>query len=396
MNIALIGCGYVADFYITSAKYHPELKFIGAFDKIQKRLQTFCLLYDLKKFDSLKELIDDPSVDLVLNLSNPRDHYAINKLCLESYKHVYSEKPLAMDYKSAVTLASLAKKNNCYLSSAPCSILGETAQTVLDALKNNAIGVVRLIYANFDAGMSAKSKPWLWRSSSGAAWPAKDEFEVGCTYEHAGYILTWLAAFFGPAKKITSFASCLAPDKGIPLEQAAPDFSVGCIEYKNNIIARITCSLAGPPDRSLTIIGDNGVIYVRDIRDDASPVYLRHLTNGQLKNAIQFRFSCWQNRLERWLNWLPLFWGNYLRFSTRYPFIKKPKKRYSAKYKPVDFCRGLAELAQAILEGRPCKLSENFSAHIVELTEALQYPERFQYGHQLETTFDETDFLSNN
>ena len=48
---------------------------------------------------------------------------------------------------------------------------------------------MRLVYANFDDGMIApKTAPWLWRNEAGVAWPAKDEFEVGCTFEHAGYL----------------------------------------------------------------------------------------------------------------------------------------------------------------------------------------------------------------
>ena len=34
-----------------------------------------------------------------------------------------------------------------------------------------------------------------WKNPSGAYWPALDEFKTGCTYEHAGYFLTWLHSF---------------------------------------------------------------------------------------------------------------------------------------------------------------------------------------------------------
>ncbi len=168
-------------------------------------------------------------------------------------------------------LLELAKSKGLYLSSAPCSVLSETAQTLGKALRENIIGKVRLIYANFDDGMIAPNlSPWNWRNESGVAWPAKDEFEVGCTYEHAGYILTWLAAFFGPALRVTSFASCLIPDKGIAVDKMAPDFTVGCIEYGDGIVARLTCSLVAPKDKSLTIIGDGGVLSVPNVRNDVS------------------------------------------------------------------------------------------------------------------------------
>jgi predicted dehydrogenase len=388
LNIALIGCGYVADFYMASLAYHPSLKLVGAFDKNTQRLKIFCNHYSIKIFSDIEEILSDSSIDIILNLTNPAAHYTINKRCLEAGKHVYCEKPLAMTYNEAATLARLSKEKNIHLSAAPCSMLSETAQSVLQALKENVIGTVQLVYANFDAGMNTKkTKPWLWQSPSGAFWPAKDEFEVGCTYEHAGYMLTWLAMFFGPAKTISSFAALQTPDKGIPVDTLSPDFTVGCIQYEKNILARVTCSLAAPLDRSLTIIGDKGTLYVKDIRDDACPIYIRDVPHSKIKNALQHRLNYYFNTFERYLNWLPGSWGNYWRISQVYPFKYQPKTRYAAKHKPVDFCRGLADLSQAIQEKRAVYLSADFSAHIVELTEALQYPERFDRSHTLISHF---------
>ena len=54
-----------------------------------------------------------------------------------------------------------------------------------------------------------------WKSQSGALWPALDEFEVGCTYQHAGYFLTWLYNFFGPVKKVHSFSKCIFKNKNV-------------------------------------------------------------------------------------------------------------------------------------------------------------------------------------
>jgi hypothetical protein len=100
--------------------------------------------------------------------------------------------------------------------------------------------------------------PTRWRSASGAPWPAKDEFETGCTYEHAAYVLSWLAAFFGPAQRVTAYASCRIGDKGIPVDAMARDFSVGCIEYKDDVVARVTFSTVAPIDKSIMIIGEHG------------------------------------------------------------------------------------------------------------------------------------------
>src|SRR5690242_11428364 len=192
MNVAIVGCGFVAESYGKTLGNYPALKLVGAYDKNAENLRTFCHRWGTKAYPTLDDLLADSGVEMILNLTNPRSHYEVTRQSLQAGKHVYSEKPLAMDSNAAEELVDLAKRKSVYLSAAPCSMLGETAQTVWKALKEGVIGRVRLVYANFDDGMIApKMSPWLWRNESGVPWPAKDEFEVGCTFEHAGYVLTW-------------------------------------------------------------------------------------------------------------------------------------------------------------------------------------------------------------
>lgn len=385
MNIAVIGCGYVAEFYGKTLANYPELKLAGAYDTNLQNLKAFCNRWSTKSYANLEELLNDRAVELVLNLTSPRTHYEITKRCIEAGKHVYSEKPLAMDSEASKELVDLAKRKAVYLASAPCSLLSETAQTVWKALQDGIIGRVRLVYANFDDGMIApRMSPWLWQNETGIPWPAKDEFEVGCTYEHAGYVLTWLAAFFGPAKNVTAFASCQIPDKGIVVDSMAPDFTVGCIEYAEGIVARLTCSIVAPRDKSLTIVGDDGAIFVGNVRNDAGPVYVRRakLTRAQSRIA---RRTQW---LQRWFEARIASPGWEVLFQTRYPLARKPRGRFVSPEKPVDFCRGPAELADAIRGNRTCRLPAELGLQITELIETLQYPERFGGRRKIKSNFD--------
>lgn len=387
MKIAIVGCGFVADFYMASIKYHKNLEVCRVFDRDVERLTIFSKHYDIPVYQSLNELLVDSEIQFVMNLTNPREHYELTKILLGAGKHVYSEKPLAMSFEEAQELVDISRANNLYLGSAPCSFLSETAQTIWKALSDELIGPVRLVYANFDAGMTHSYPIHNWRSKTGAVWPAKDEFEVGCTYEHAGYFLTWLAAYFGPARNVTAFSSCQIPDKCIPLDILTPDFSVGCIEYDRGVVARVTCSILAPLDKSLTIIGDHGVIYTRDMRDDASPVYITQTPPSRVAGALEYRLDYWGNKLERLLNWMPWSWGSYWRVRQRYPYALKPEIRSSGNYKPVDFCRGPAEMVNAILEDRPSCISAELGLHITELIEVLQYPGRFSGSKKISSVF---------
>jgi len=382
MKIAVVGCGYVADSYAKTLENYPELELVGAYDRNEGNLALFSRRWSIKKYISLEQLLDDPAVQMILNLTNPRSHYEVSRMCIEAEKHVYSEKPLAMEMAAAVELAALAKDRHVYLSSAPCSVLAETAQTVWKALYEGVIGRVRLVYANFDDGMIApKLTPWQWRNEAGVLWPAQDEFEVGCTFEHAGYVLTWLAAFFGPAKRVTAFASCQLPDKGIAVKKMAPDFTVGCIEYSANIVARVTCGLVAPKDKSLTIIGDDGILSVPDLRNDAGPAYFQPVPPRGRIGGIESRLNQWTKPFRTCFDM-----GEW-RYRKRLPLVREPNGKFVSDAKPVDFCRGPAELAAAVRENRPCRLSAELGIHLVQLVETLQYPERFCSRRQINSTF---------
>ena len=57
---------------------------------------------------ALEAVMDDPAVQIVVNLTTPESHFEISRMALEAGKHVYSEKPLAMNLQDAMRLTALA------------------------------------------------------------------------------------------------------------------------------------------------------------------------------------------------------------------------------------------------------------------------------------------------
>jgi predicted dehydrogenase len=366
MNIAIVGCGFVADYYLATLPGHPELKLIGVSDCNADRAARFAAFHSVPRFNSLDDLLGDARVELVLNLTNPRSHYEVTRSCLAVGKHVYSEKPLVMELDQAKELVALAKAGSLRLASAPCSLLGETAQTLRKALRQHRVGTVRLVYAEMDDGMVFRMPYRKWVSASGIPWPANDEFEVGCTFEHAGYYLTWLPAFFGPAQTVTAFSACLVPDKqmDVPLEREAPDFSVACITFASGVVARLTCSIIAPHDHSLRIIGDEGILGTHDCWYYQSPVYIQRPITIRRKTFMSPR--------------KPRF---------RLVGEKSGQYRYRGSQQ-MDFARGVAELADSIRERRPCRLSEQYSLHTNELVIAIDHARATGAPYTVTTTFD--------
>ena len=366
MRIAIVGCGFVADSYMRTLKLHAGLELIGAMDLDRDRAARFAAYHKVPVYSSLDEVLKDSRVEAVLNLTNPSSHYTVSRACLNAGKHVYSEKPLTLRLEDATELVELGERNGVLLSSAPCTILSETAQTIWKALRKGEIGRVRLVYAEMDEGMLHRAPYEKWISKSGAPWPYKDEFEVGCTLEHASYSVSWLAAFFGPAKTVSAFSSTLISNKqtDIPLDRDAPDFSVACIQFASGTTARLTCSIVAPRDHSMKFIGDEGILWTEDSWRFRSPVYIK--------------------RTRRVRNRLIL--GPLRRRQRLLGSSGPTAKRHGSSQ--IDFCRGVAELADAIRENRESRLSAAFCLHVTEVSLAIDNALEDGTTYTMSSSFD--------
>ena len=346
--ISIIGCGFVADLYMRSLQTFPGIRVAGVHDRDPERLRVFCAHWNVPAVESLEALLaQHPQDGVILNLTNPSAHYELNRACLMAGHHVYSEKPLAMEVAQARELHALAQDKGRMLASAPCSVLGEAAQTLGHALRHDIAGTPRVIYAELDDGFVPQAAYRKWLSETGAPWPYDDEFRVGCTLEHAGYYLGWLIAWFGSVRTVVAASAETVPDKtgNGPM---APDVSVATLFFENGPLVRLTCSIVAPHDHQIRIVGDKGVLSCEAAWDNAAKVrFARRMT------------------LRRRLMESPL------KKTIRLPQPTHPKvKRWGAA--AMNFMLGPAEMLEALREGRPTRLSADFALHMTEVTLAIQ------------------------
>jgi predicted dehydrogenase len=379
MKIAIIGTGFVADYYMTTLANHPQLVLGGVYDRDPARLKQFAEYYKVAIYPDFDAILADQQLGLVVNLTTPENHYSLSKQALEAGKHVYCEKPLAMRYEEAAELVAIAERQNLILASAPANALSDAHRLVASTL--GSIGKPRLVYAEMEDGPVFRANWQQWRSVSGARWPGPHELEVGCTLEHAGYALSWLVSLFGPVESLSAFSALTFPDKGPGTETiaVAPDFSVGCLMFRSGVIARLTCGLAAPRDRSLTILGDKGTLAVSDLWDHRSPVYLEIAAEGRtLRTKLAERLEA---RLKRFLPWKPLP-GRKLVYERSATLAKLPS--YPSQ---IDFAGGIAAQADAIEQGTPLFSSGKVALHITELALALNSAGSLPQPYRPQSTF---------
>lgn len=299
---------------------YDDLMLVGAYDINVPRRNQFCNHFKTTAYESLESLTAD--ADLIVNLTPPKEHYLVSAYVLSQGKPVYTEKPMTTSQDDARALVEMAVANNTNILGAPCGHLSEMAETVAHHLSENIIGKVYAVYAEMDDGMLSQKPYEKWKNGLGVLWPAKNEFESGSTIEHAGYLMCLLQRWFGTATvKCVTQHVCI-PDKVIPLHKKTADFSCAVVEYPDNIIARITCSIVAKEDRQIKFFGETGVLTVGDVWRYDAPV--------KWQNMITIRRKTMLNPLKRTLK--PV--------TSAYP--KAPKTSNAQ----MDFCRGIRQLAQ--------------------------------------------------
>jgi len=399
-KLGIVGCGFVFDHYMTTIERHPGLEIAGVTDIDRRRVQAVAAYYGVPTFANTDALIADPSIDIVVNLTSIPSHFDVTRAALDAGKHVYSEKPLVTDMAQAHELVEFAAERGVRLSCAPSNLLGATAQTMWKAVTDGAIGTPRIVYAEFDDNPIYLRGPEHWKSRSGAPWPYLHEYEMGCTYEHVGYHLSWMCAMFGPVASVTAFSKMTLPDKtDRPLSPPdTPDFSIACLDFVSGVVGRVTCSIAAPYDHRMRIIGNRGMVHADTYRHYECPVYLESFTKLSL-NVRNFRAVRTGSVVQRILG----VGGRRLPLARSAPpgsqGVASPartRRDPRALLQRVrrdqvgqqDKCIGIAELADAIVTGRDHFPSPEFTLHLTELTLAIQGAGTTGAAHVMETSFD--------
>jgi predicted dehydrogenase len=401
IKVGIIGCGYVFDHYMSTWNRYPSLSIKGIADIDPVRLKTVAKAYNLSVFNTNEDLLSDPEIDIVANFTNIESHYEVTKAALLAGKHVYSEKPLTTDLQQARSLFDIAQARGLTLSCAPSNALSDTSQTLWKAVRDGAVGDVRIVYAEFDDNVIYLMHPETWRSPTGAPWPYLHEYEQGCTYEHVGYHLTWLCAIFGPVDTVTAFSKQTLPDKtDLPLNPSdTPDFSVACLNFKSGIVARVTCSIGVPYDHRMRIVGNKGMLSADTYRHYQCPVYLERFSQLTLnaRKARSVRNSSWLQRIfgigghkVKLVRYVPPTYQNRIHTSkTKWLSFKNVLKHIKrSELGQQDKCIGIAELADSILTGRSCFPPHDFTLHLVELTIAIQSAGIKSSTHIMQTDFE--------
>ncbi|GCE11864.1 Gfo/Idh/MocA family protein [Tengunoibacter tsumagoiensis] len=339
LNIVIVGCGNIAGAYAKTLQPHTHIKLLGATDIDYTRAQAYVETYGGYAYESLDAVLADENVDLIVNLTIHHAHAEVITRCLNAGKHVYSEKPLALTSEESWALVRLAEEKGLRLACAPITILGEAQQTAWKLIRDGELGTVRLAYAECNWGRIES-----WHPAPGPFYAVGPLFDVGV------YPLTILTTIFGPARRVTGFGKVLFPDRvtkeGIPFHIETPDFLTAAIEFANGSVVRLTTNFYvghHNKQKGIEFHGDRGSLYLND----------------------------WQN-----------FNGtvSFTEFGKEYQPVPLVKEGYPG----TEWSRGVLDMADAINDNQPQRITGAQAAHVVDIICAIN--SSWQEGHPVTIT----------
>ena len=277
INIGIIGCGYISSIYMENVPNFNHLSLIACADLDLERARSQAEQYGIPKACSVKELLDDPDIDLVINLTLPKVHAEVCIQVLEAGKHVYVEKPLAISLQEAKLVLDTAKEKGLFVGSAPDTFLGAGIQTALQLIENGEIGV--------PIGASA-----FMINRGHEHWHPNPSFYYekggGPMFDMGPYYLTALIALLGPINRLAGSARISYPERTVLSEpNAGTKITVstathisGTIDFASGAIGTITTSFdafGGSSLPPIEIYGSEGTLLVPDPNRFGGSVQLR-------------------------------------------------------------------------------------------------------------------------
>jgi predicted dehydrogenase len=149
VGVGIIGAGMISDFYLENLTRFPDTNVLAIADLDLDRAKAVAEKWNVPSAGATEDLLGDPDIEIVLNLTIPAAHASVSTTALEAGKHVWSEKPITVDRESAQALVDLARERGLLLGIAPDTLLGRGWQTAMRAVHSGAIGTPQTAVTSF-------------------------------------------------------------------------------------------------------------------------------------------------------------------------------------------------------------------------------------------------------
>lgn len=113
LNVGVVGCGYWGPNLIRNFIQTPDCNMKICCDLNKEKLKRVKTLYpSIEITDNMSNILEDPSINAVAIATPVYTHFELGSKCLEHYKHILLEKPMASSSDECIHLIQLAEKYN--------------------------------------------------------------------------------------------------------------------------------------------------------------------------------------------------------------------------------------------------------------------------------------------
>lgn len=286
-KIGIIGCGNISGIYFQAGKTFEILDIAACADLDLSRAQAAAEKHGVPKAVTPAELLADPQIEIVVNLTIPNAHFDVCLAALEAGKSVHVEKPLSITREQGKKLLDVAKAKNLRVGAAPDTFLGGGLQTCRKLIDDGVIGE--------PIGATA-----FMLCHGHESWHPDPEFYYkvggGPMFDMGPYYLTALVSLIGPIHRITGSTRVTFPERtitsqpkhGTKVTVDVPTHVAGIMDFQNGAIGTITTSFdvwaaAGHPP--IEIYGTEGSLQVPDPNGFGGPVKVRRPGDSEWKDV---------------------------------------------------------------------------------------------------------------
>ncbi|SDE03087.1 Gfo/Idh/MocA family protein [Glycomyces harbinensis] len=275
VGVGVIGAGVISAEYLRNLTRFPDVDVRYVADLDLARAAARAAEFDVPASGDVEGLLADETIEIVVNLTIPAAHAEVGLRILDAGKHVWAEKPLALDREAGRVLLDRAEALGLRVASAPDTFLGPGLQNAQRVIADGGIGTPVTAAA-------------LFRSPGPESWHPNPEFlfdhGAGPLFDIGPYYLTALVQQLGPIGRVVAAPSTAratrvigsGPKAGTVFEVRVPTHHAALIEFESGASAQAIFSFesvrAHPP--TVEFNGTSGTLELPDPNTFGGPSLL--------------------------------------------------------------------------------------------------------------------------
>ncbi|TDL45305.1 Gfo/Idh/MocA family protein [Microbacterium oleivorans] len=206
VGVGIVGAGVISQTYLENLTSFPDVKVVAIGDIIPERAKAKAEEHGVPSWGTLEDVLANPDVELVVNLTIPESHIAVSSQAVAAGKHVWTEKPLGLDREGARQLLKDADAAGVRVGSAPDTILGPGFQSAKRAIAEGVIGTPLFVQTAFQT-----QGPDLWHPEPAFLF-AKG---AGPLLDMGPYYFSALVSLLGPIAGVAARGSRFRTERHI-------------------------------------------------------------------------------------------------------------------------------------------------------------------------------------